>query len=119
MMTLDEIEKKYHWSEWRPFPRPDQKDYLCAPYRFGVYQIRNSKTNQYIMFGEGGHLAHRMSSILPEPHGIRGRKNEKKRQHVWTHLASIEYRTVPCLSKSEALQIQQELKSLGIHLFNT
>ena len=66
--------EKYDWTEWRKFPDPRKGELLCAPYGMGLYQIRNSESGEFIMFGIGKNCALRMTSILPEPLG-QGRRN--------------------------------------------
>lgn len=113
------IDKKYDWVEWRPFPNPERHDFIYAPFGFGVYQLRNKITGQYILFGEGKNLAYRMSSLLPSPYGQGKRVNKKKREYVWKNIGDIEYRTVVCGDKKEAQRIQKELKRMKNHRFNT
>jgi len=116
-MDMKTIDKKYKWSKWLPFPNPIQCDYLHAPFGWGVYHLR--KGEKYVLFGSSKNLASRMCSLLPLPSGQGGRKNEAKRKYVLENIKSIDYRTVACKTKEEALQIERELRSLKIHCFNT
>ena len=116
-MDMETINDAYEWSEWRPFPDPRHNDYLRAPFGCGVYQLRMGK--EYIMFGSGANLASRMCSLLPAPYGCGTRKNDDKRRYALSHIKNIKYRTVACKTREEAHQIEKELKSLKIHLFNT
>lgn len=111
--------ERHNWSEWKLFPDPEKKEYLYAPFWHGVYHLRNSKTNEYVLYGEGGNVAHRMSSILPKPYGQGTRKNENKRKYVLDNLKHIEYRTMACSSKEEALIIQREVKNAYKHIFDS
>lgn len=63
---MEEFEKIYNtgWSNWKSFPDPRKGDYLIAPLGSGVYQLRNTKCDKYVLFGTGKHLAHRMSYYL-------------------------------------------------------
>jgi hypothetical protein len=115
---MDDIDKKYDWVKWKPFPNPKRNDFIYAPFGFGVYQLRNKVTGQYILFGEGKNLAYRMSSLLPSQYGQGTRGNKDKRNYVWKNIAEVEYRTVACRSKTEAQSIQKELKRMNIHRFN-
>ena len=117
--AMEEIDKKFRWVEWRPFPDPRRNDFIYVPFGFGVYQLRNKVTGEYILFGEGKNLAYRMSSLLPSPYGEGKRVNKKKREYVWKNIAEIEYRTVVCGDKKEAQRIQEELKRMKIHRFNS
>ena len=40
------------WSDWKSFPDPRKGEYINAPLGSGVYQLRNKKTNRYVLFGE-------------------------------------------------------------------
>jgi hypothetical protein len=115
---MSDIEK-YNWSKWRPFPHPHNKGILVSPYGFGIYQLKNIKTNEFTMFGRGDHLSHRMSTILPVPFGISGRRNMNKKDYVLSNINDIEYRTILCNSHEECVQIENEIKKLKIHKFNT
>ena len=69
------------------------------------------KGSNLILFGTGSHVAQRMSSLLPEPHGCGTRNNDAKRQFVLEHLGAIEYRTLPCASVACAKECERELKA--------
>lgn len=71
-----------HWSDWSKFPDPTKKDFLCAPYGPGVYELRRSDTKELILRGEGKNCAARMTSLLPLPLGQGTRDNEAKRVYV-------------------------------------
>ena len=105
-----EILYKKGWSEWRPFPNPMNKEYLVAPFGAGVYQLRNKKVGEFILFGTGGHLAYRMSSLLPKPYGEGTRGNTKKREYVWKHINEVEYRTIAFASKIKAKSYESFVK---------
>jgi uncharacterized DUF497 family protein len=59
-----------------------------APYGAGVYELLNRKTGQYVLRGMGANCAHRMSSILPRPHGQGTHNNSAKRQYVLVRRAA-------------------------------
>lgn len=99
------------WSEWRPFPDPREGGYLIAPFGPGVYELRHHSTGQGILFGEGGNLAARMSSLLPEPLGCGTRRNEGKRRHVLEHLADVEYRTMATDSREDAKMAEAYIRA--------
>jgi hypothetical protein len=104
------------WSQWRNFPHPKRRGYLIAPFGPGCYQLRNG--DKLVLFGESGHVAHRMSTLLPEGYGAGGRKNKGKRAYVLKNINAIEYRTLACGTKNEALKVQMELKK-DKHLYHT
>ncbi|MGV0938799.1 hypothetical protein [Empedobacter falsenii] len=115
---IDAIEN-FAWDDWKAFPDPRKKKYLIAPFGFGVYQLRNTATKEYILFGKGKHLAYRMSTILPPPYGCGTRNNESKRVYVLENLNNIEYRTVSFASDDEMKQCEDEIKFHKIHKFNS
>jgi hypothetical protein len=68
----------------------------------------------------GGHVALRMTSLLPTPLGRGTRNNKFKREYIEKHLPQIEYRTVSCATGTEALNIEKELKkNRGMYKFPT
>lgn len=74
------------WSEWRSFPDPRKSGMLIAPFGPGCYQLRNGE--QLVLFGQAGHVAYRMTSLLPDPLGCGTRGNEGKRKYVCEHLGT-------------------------------
>jgi hypothetical protein len=116
---METLEQKYNWSEWGRFPDPRKGEYLVAPFGYGVYQLKNSKINEFTLFGSGNNLAYRMSSLLPKPFGQGTRRNEVKREYVLNNIENIEYRTVAFTSEKEMKDCERELKQLNIHKFNT
>lgn len=105
------------WTDWLKFPNPQKGEYLYAPFGSGVYQLR-LKTGELVLFGKGENVAYRMSSLLPEPLGAGKRNNIKKRNYVLEHIEEIEYRTF-ATDIENASEIENELKQLKIHIFNT
>jgi hypothetical protein len=104
------------WSKWRLFPDPREHGILVAPFGPGCYQLRDGK--QLILYGRGGHLAQRMTSLLPRPLGCGTRNNEGKRKYVSEHIGTIEYRTLACGSIEEARNEENQLRShSGNYLF--
>lgn len=116
---MKEIEEKYNWSDWEKFPDPRKGEYIKAPISFGVYQLYNSKKNEYILFGRSKYLAYRMSSLLPKPFGQGTRKNEEKREYVLKYIKDIKYRTVAFLNEQDMKDCEKEIRKLRIHKFNT
>ena len=107
------------WSRWRSFPDPKTGGYLSAPFGPGVYQLRNRKTRELVLFGESKNVAHRMSSLLPQPHGASGRNNEQKKEYVLVNLDNIVYRAKACGSEDEARNEERSMRVKGSHIFKT
>ena len=96
-----------NWSKWMPFPDPRKNGYLYAPFGAGVYELRRRSTGGKVLFGKGGNLAFRMSSLLPKPYGCGTRGNRKKQEYVLKYIDDLEYRTFSCGTKDEA-NIEEE-----------
>jgi hypothetical protein len=105
------------WTEWRVFPDPRKQGVLVAPFGPGCYELRNG--HRLVLFGTGGHVAHRMSSLLPHKLGCGTRNNSGKRKYVLENLGKIEYRTLACSSPAEAKAQEQKLRTRKGYLFPT
>jgi hypothetical protein len=116
---MEDLIEKYNWGEWKPFPDPRNGEYLFAPFGYGVYQLRNIETNEFVLFGSSNNLAFRMSSLLPKPLGQGTRKKEEKRIYILNNLSYIEYRTVAFLKKEHMTKCERILKNGNNHLFNS
>lgn len=97
------------WSEWRPFPDPRRSDYLTAPFGAGVYHLRNGATGEDVYIGEGSHVALRMTSLLPTPHGQGTRNNADLRDYILKNIRDITYRTRSCDTKEAAKALEESL----------
>jgi hypothetical protein len=97
----------YKWSKWRPFPDPRKGGLLVAPFGPGCYKIKHG--SDLILFGSGGHLASRMTSLLPPPWGSGTRNNFQKRRYLLKHLAEIEYQTLACTDPQEAKEVERAI----------
>ena len=106
------------WSDWRSFPDPRNGEILAAPLGAGCYELRH-RDGRLILFGMAGHVAYRMTSLLPEPFGTGHRSNAGKRAYVLEHLQDIEYRTSPFLTSREARDCERELKLGNSYIFST
>ena len=51
------------------FRDPGSFGELSAPFGPGVYELRNRKTGELVLFGMSKNVAYRMSSLLPQPDG--------------------------------------------------
>ncbi|WP_444956937.1 hypothetical protein [Microbulbifer sp. ZKSA002] len=107
------------WTGWKPFPDPRKNDLLIAPFGPGVYELRNKKTDELILFGSGKNCAFRMSSLLPKPFGCGTRKNAKKREYVLEQLLNIEYKVLACDDIETARKQEKKLKEERSYLFPT
>ena len=107
------------WSPWRSFPDPRKGDILRAPYGMGLYQLKNLKNQELILFGKGNNCAYRMSSLLPKPYGQGTRNNSSKREYLLKNIENIEYRTAAFTLETDMLQIEKLIKNQKNHLFNT
>ncbi|HMQ02602.1 MAG TPA: BrnA antitoxin family protein [Pyrinomonadaceae bacterium] len=112
-------EEKAEWSQWRAIPSPEECRKINAPKGAGVYQIRNRKTDELVLFGHSETCQGRMKSLFPKPYGTGYRTNTKKRDYVLKHWRDLQYRTIETPTVHEARQIEKELKSKKNHLFNT
>ena len=110
---------KTGWSEWRAFPNPEKKEYLYAPFGPGVYQLRNKKTGVFVLFGTGGHLAQRMTSLLPEPYGKGTRRNTDKRNYVWDNIDDVEYRTIALESDKLVRSFESFVRKQETYIYKT
>jgi hypothetical protein len=97
------------WSEWRLFPDPRKRELLTAPFGPGCYELSDGK--QLVLYGMGNHVALRMTSLLPSPHGSGTRNNKGKQQYVFDRLGSVKYRTLACETSEEAKKCEFELKA--------
>lgn len=108
------------WSEWRRFPDPRVKEFLCAPFGAGCYELRHQSNGNLILFGVGANCAYRMTSLLPEPLGCGHRSNSAKREYVLSNLADIEYRTLACSDVIEARDREKSLEeNCPAYIFQT
>ena len=106
------------WSEWRRFPDPEKGGVLIAPFGPGCYNLRHG--SQLVLFGMAGHVASRMTSLLPEPQGKGTRNNSEKRDYVFKHLAEIEYQTLACPTRDDAKAAEREIAiNRDAYLFKT
>ena len=112
---MKEIE---NWTDFSPFPTSNKLGYLHAPFGAGVYELINNRTNELVYVGEGGNVAYRMSSLLPIPYGAGTRNNIKLRNYILNNLDNINYRTIACLDKATAKEIQDNMITKNKYLFN-
>jgi hypothetical protein len=61
-----------------------------------------------------------MTSLLPSPFGAGTRNNMDKRAYIFEHLPEIEYQTLTCPTKQDAVLAQRVLKNRKAeYLFKT
>jgi hypothetical protein len=106
------------WSNWRPFPDPRKSGILTAPIGAGCYELRH-RDGRRVLFGTAGHVASRMTSLLPRPFGAEQRSNAAKRAYVLKHLEDIDYRTSASATSKEAKACERKLKSRNAYIFST
>jgi uncharacterized protein (DUF4415 family) len=112
-------EEKPEWSSWKKIPKPQDCRQITGPKGAGVYQIRNRRTRELVLFGHSETCQGRMKSLFPKPYGTGYRNNTKKRNYVLNNWQDLQYRTIETPSVDQARQIERELKSKKNHLFNT
>jgi hypothetical protein len=112
------MKDKNNWTEFSPFPSPLQNGYLFAPFGAGVYELMNVKTKELVYVGEGGHLALRMTCLLPKPHRAGTRKNLPLRNYIFENLSNVHYRTLACADKTTAERIQDTMIATNKYIFN-
>ncbi|WP_289023023.1 hypothetical protein [uncultured Salegentibacter sp.] len=116
---MTEILNSHPWTLWKPLPAPEVCRSIEGPEGPGVYQIRHSATNEYVQFGIGKACRKRMKSLFPKPYGVGTRNNEGKRNYILKNWQQLEYRTLSTRTREEAKEIENQIKALQIHLFNT
>jgi hypothetical protein len=84
-----------------------------------IYQLRNVKSGEFILFGKGKCCAYRMCSLLPAPYGQGTRNNSPKRSYVLSNIDDIEYRTLAFSTEEEMTITEKEVKASVTYLFNT
>lgn len=117
---MEHFEELYNtgWSDWKSFPDPRKGEYLYAPLGSGVYQLRNKKTNEFVLYGTSKSLAYRMASLLPALPGAGIRMNKDKQNYVLNNLQDIEYRTMSFID-NDAKGFESYIKKEETYLFNT
>ncbi len=107
------------WSEWKPMPKPARCRNIAGPDGAGVYQIRNTKLNIFVLFGIGTNCRKRMKSFFPAPDGTGTRNNKCKREYVLHNWPVLEYRTMETENREIAKSIENDMKNQHNHIFNT
>lgn len=118
-MTNSQKAKCYQngWSEWSKFPDISQKDYIYAPFGPGVYQLRNARTGELVLFGEGKNVAQRMTTLIEGQVCSSTRKSQPKKDYVGKNLEDIEYRTIGFATENEAKEFEEYVKSKETYIF--
>ncbi len=99
------------WSKWLPFAGPRAHGIISAPFGPGVYEVRHaSGSRQLVLFGIGGHVAWRFTSLLPAKYGKGTRNNKDRRNHCLAHIADLEYHTIATTTRGEAAKIERKTK---------
>ena len=118
---MEKFEKLYNtgWSNWKPFPDPRNGEYLNAPFGSGVYQLRNKRTDEFVLYGTSKNVAYRMASLLPVPLGAGKRDNKDKPNYILNNIQDVEYRTISFIDNINAKQFESYIKDAEKYLFNT
>jgi hypothetical protein len=96
------------WSPWRKFPNPGRCQILIAPIGAGCYELKITGRKKRLLFGQSGHVASRMTSLVTGRAG--GRKNQDKSRAVRRNLGRVKYRTKPCMNTKDAIEIERYMK---------
>lgn len=113
-----ELYQSNQWSQWLPFPDPKNRGILWAPFGPGVYQLRNKKTNKFVLFGQGKNVSERMTSLLPNQVNSNKRRSEVKKRYVHENLRDIEYRTIALDDKDDAVDFEKYVKQQEKYIYN-
>jgi hypothetical protein len=82
---------------------------LVAPFGPGCYECHRRDNGQLVLFGTSGHVAQRLTSLLPKPLGCGTRNNDNTRRYILNYLENIDYRTMPCASATEAKERERTM----------
>lgn len=107
------------WSSWKKMPSPENCRQIEGPEGLGLYQLKNTKTNENILFGISNTCRRRMKSLFPAPYGSGIRNNAHKRAYILKYWKYISYRTCETVSRQEAKSMEDEIKARQNHIFNT
>ncbi len=121
MLLTNEIDPEssdYNWTNWIKFPAPQRIRDIRGPKGPGIYQIKNEKTDELILFGIGGECQERMKSLMPAPYGSGTRNADDKREYVLEHYKVLVYRFIATKTRDEAAKIENFLRGQNNHLFN-
>ena len=106
------------WTNWIKFPAPEKIRDIRGPAGPGVYQVKNEKTGELILFGIGGECQKRMQSLMPAPWGTGTRNASDKRQYIYDNYKDLVYRFIKTDTRKEAADIERAIKAQNNHLFN-
>jgi hypothetical protein len=107
------------WTEWLPFPSPENIRNIVAPNGPGVYELKNIATGEYVLVGISVGVRRRMKSLMPAPYGVGRRNNHNKRDYVFDNYKDIVYRTIATADRLGAEDIERSLLFSGKYIFNT
>jgi hypothetical protein len=106
------------WTSWIKFPSPQYLREIKGPKGPGIYQVKNVKTDELILFGIGGHCQDRMQSLMPAPYGSGTRNASDKRDYIFENYENLVYRYFATKTREDAANIERGLKSQKNHMFN-
>ncbi len=106
------------WTKFRTFPNPQKEEYIYAPFGYGVYELYDRNTDQFVLFGRSKNVAARMASLLKGGSG--NRNNQEKIEYVTRNLNNIVYRTKACKNEKESKREEAKLRECkGKYTFPT
>src|SRR5690242_8366854 len=105
------------WSDWLPFPDLRNEGTFQAPEGPGVGEVHNKRTGEYVVPTASGTLRKWMRSLLPPTVGNGDRHNMRLRQYNLENAADLEYRTIACSSRTEAMRLRGQLCKTRNYLF--
>lgn len=108
----------YQWTNWIKFPSAQRIRDIRGPKGPGIYQIKNIKTEELILFGIGELCQKRMQSLMPAPYGSGTRNASDKREYVLEHYEDLVYRFIATKTREEAADFERFIRSQNNHLFN-
>ena len=79
------------WTNWIKFSPPEKARDIRGKGP-GIYQIKNAKTDEPVLFGIGSECQKRMRSLMPAPWGSGTRNLSDKREYVYENYKDLVYR---------------------------
>jgi len=87
-----------------------------VPIGSGVYWLRNLTTDEEVFIGASDHVAQYMPTMLHSP-SSRANRHEPLKEYLAKNISAIDYRTAPCATKRQALELEVRLRAENTCLF--